>query len=152
MYTDALLQLSSAQAVTSTAFSTNTIDLLQARNIGAGGGDNDALNVLITVDTTVTAAGAATVNFQVVTSANANLSSPTIIGQTDAIPKAALTAGKQIVVPIPRSFINVPGQRYLGVQYTVTTGPLTAGAFTASVVLQGADSVGNFYASGFAVK
>jgi hypothetical protein len=40
-----------------------------------------------------TAAGAATVNFQVVTSDNANLSTPTIIGQTDAIPKANLVVG-----------------------------------------------------------
>lgn len=146
MYTDALLQLSSSQAVTATAFSTNTIDLLQARDIGAG----EQTHVLVNVEVAATAAGAATVNFQVVTSANANLSSPTIIGQTDAIGKASLTIGSQIAIPVPRSFINASGQRYLGLQYTVSTGPLTAGTFTAALVLQGVDSR-KTYANGFVV-
>ena len=152
MYTDALLQLSSSQVVTATAFSTNTIDLGVARNIAAGAGQHDALQILVNVELAALAAGAATVNFQVVTSANANLSTPTIIGQTDAIGKASLTAGKQIAIPVPRSFINVPGQRYLGLQYTIGTGPLTQGTFTAALVLQAVDSVNNFYASGFSIK
>jgi len=148
MITDANLTLSAAQAVTATAFSTNTIDLSQVRDIGAG----EELNIYVNVDTTATAAGAATVNFQIVTSANANLSSPTIIGQTDAIPKANLVAGKQIVIPIPRSFINQPGQRYLGLQFTVGTGPLTAGAFSSGVIIDAPDSGLKNYPSGFAVK
>jgi len=151
MFTDAQNTLSSAQAVTSTAFSTNTIDLSQARDVGAG----EELNVYVNVDTTATAAGAATVNFQIVTSANSNLSSPTIIGQTDAIPKASLVAGQQIIIPVPRSLINATGQRYLGLQYTVGTGPLTAGAFSAGVVIDAPDNtapVKKIYASGFTVK
>jgi hypothetical protein len=148
MITDANLTLSAAQAVTATAFSTNTIDLGVARDIGAG----EELNVYINVDVSATAAGAATVNFQVVTSANANLSTPTIIGQTDAIPKASLVAGNQITVPVPRSFINKLGQRYLGLQYTVSTGPLTAGSFSAGVVIDAADSGQKNYPSGFSVK
>lgn len=151
MITDFQAQLSSAQAVTASAVSTNTIDLSQIRDIGAG----EELNIAITVDTTVTAAGAATVNFQIITSAAANLSSPTIIGQTDAIPKANLAAGVgPLYLPIPRAFINTTGgggQRYLGLQYTVATGPLTAGAFTANVVIDAADSR-KFYPSGFTVN
>src|SRR5689334_6225524 len=130
MITDAFLVLSSAQAVTTSAVSTNTIDLSQARDIGPG----EQLYVSITVDTTVTAAGAATVNFQLITSAAANLSSPTIIIQTDAIGKASLAAGQRINLPIPHQTLAqgvALGQRYLGVQYTVGTGPLTGGAFTA---------------------
>lgn len=149
MLTDALLQLSSAQAVTSTAFSTNTIDLGAARDIGQG----EDLYVAIGVDEAATAAGAATVNFQIVTSPNANLSSPTIIGQTDAIAKTELTLGrKPIVIPVPSAALLAQpiGQRYFGLQYTVATGPLTAGKFTAHVVLEDS-GVGKNYASGFTV-
>lgn len=148
MLTDANLTLSASQAVTATAFSTNTIDLGVARDIGAG----EELNIYVNIEQTATAAGAATVNFQVVTSANANLSTPTIVGQTDAIPKASLVAGKQIMIPVPRSFINALGQRYLGLQYTVGTGPLTAGIFSAGVIIDAVDSGLKNYPSGYSVK
>lgn len=150
MITDAQNTLSSSQAVTSTAFSTNTIDLSQSRDVGGG----EEVNVYVNVEVAATAAGAATVNFQVVTSANANLSSPTIIGQTDAIPKASLIVGRQFLIPIPRSVLNALGQRYLGIQYTVGTGPLTAGTFSAGLMFDGADNNGDVkkaYPSGFAV-
>lgn len=150
MLTDALLQFSSAQAVTASAVSTNTVDLSQARDLGPG----EELHVSISVDTTVTAAGAATVNFQLITSASANLSSPTIIVQTDAIPKASLAAGARIDLPVPHQTLaqgTALGQRYLGVQYTVGTGPLTAGAFTAVGVIDFAD-VQKSYPSGFTVN
>lgn len=149
MMLDALLQLSAAQAVTVTAFSTNTIDLGVARDLGPG----DQLYVTFGVDTTATAAGAATVTFQIVTSANANLSSPTILVQSDAIPIAQLTAGRKpfALAITPQILTSLPnGQRYLGVQYTIGTGPLTGGSFTATVT----DTVPpgfQYYASGFSV-
>lgn len=149
MIVDALLQLSAAQAVTSTAVSTDTIDLLQNRDVGAG---ND-LYAIFTVDTAATAAGAATVNFQVISSASASLTSPTVLAQTDAIPKTDLTAGrKPIAVRISPQVLNsLPiGQRYLGVQYTVGTGPLTAGAFTCYITDSDV-SVNKNYPSGFTV-
>lgn len=149
MMTDALLQLSSAQAVTATAVSTNTIDLSQARDIGAG----IDFRAVFTVDVAATAAGAATVNFQVISSAAANLSSPTILVQTDAIAKTELTIGRRpIVLEIPASILAAQpiGQRYLGVQYTVTTGPLTAGSFSAALTDSPVD-VGKNYPSGFTV-
>lgn len=149
MLTDALLQLSSAQAVTATAVSTNTIDLSQVRDLGPG----TDLYATFTVDTAATASGAATVNFQVITSAAAALSSPTVLGQTDAIPKTDLTvARKPIVLCIPSATLLAQpiGQRYLGVQYTVGTGPLTAGAFSCTLTLSDV-SVGKNYPSGFSV-
>jgi hypothetical protein len=149
MITDALLQLSSAQTVTTSAVSTNTIDLSQNRDIGQG----VDLYAVFTVDEAATASGAATVNFQVITSASANLSSPTVLGQTDAIPKTDLTLGrKPISVMIPSSVLLAQpiGQRYLGVQYTVATGPLTAGKFSCAIA--DADiGVGKNYPSGFTV-
>lgn len=149
MLTDALLQLSSAQVVTASAVSTNTVDLSQVRDLGPG----KDLYVAITVDEAAAAVGAATVNFQIITSAAANLGSPTIIGQTDAIAKTDLTLGrKAIVVPIPPATLLAQpiGQRYLGLQYTVATGPLTAGKFSAAIV--DADiSINKLYPSGFSV-
>lgn len=149
MMTDALLQLSSAQAVTASAVSTNTIDLGTARDLGTGGD----LYAVFNVDVAATAAGAATVNFQVISSANANLSSANVIAQTDAIPKTDLTLGrKPIVVCIsPATLLALPvGQRYLGVQYTVATGPLTAGSFSAAITDSVVD-VNKNYPSGFTV-
>jgi hypothetical protein len=149
MITDAFLQLSSAQAVTATAVSTNTIDLSQARDIGPG----QDMYVHFTVDVAATAAGAATVNFQVISSAAAALTSPTILVQSDAIGKAELTAGRRpITLEIPATVLAAQpiGQRYLGVQYTVGTGPLTAGSFSAVLTDAKVDS-GKNYPSGFTV-
>jgi hypothetical protein len=149
MITDALLLLSSAQAVTASAVSTNTIDLGTSRDLGSG----EPLYAVFTVDTTATAAGAATVNFQVISSAAANLGTPTVLVQTDAIAKTELTAGRRpIILEIPPSVLAAQpiGQRYLGVQYTVGTGPLTAGAFTCNLVRDVQD-VGKYHASGFTV-
>lgn len=149
MLTDALLQLSSAQAVTTTAVSTNTIDLGVARDMAYG----KTLFAIVQVDETVTAAGAATVTFQIVTSAAAALSSPTVIAQTDAIGKAELTAGRKLIeIPVAPAVLNAQpvGQRYLGLQYTVATGPLTAGKFTATIT-DTPVSQNEYYASGFSV-
>lgn len=150
MMLDALLQLSSAQAVTATAFSTNTIDLGVARDVGAG----EDLYAVFGVDETATAAGNATVTFQVVSSANANLSSPHILSSTDAIPIADLVAGR---APInlcvnAAALTSLPqGERYLGVQYTIATGPLTAGKFTC-YISDSEVTTGKNYASGFTVS
>lgn len=149
MMLDDFLKLSSAQAVTATAVSTNTIDLGVARDLGPG----KQLYAVFGVDVAATAAGAATVNFQVITSAAAALTSPSIVAQTDAIAKTELTlARKPFAVAITPAMIaaNPNGQRYLGVQYTVSTGPLTAGSFTCYVT----DTLPpgtEYYASGFTV-
>jgi hypothetical protein len=149
MIVDAQNNFSSAQVVTASAVSTNTIDLSQARDVGTGA----TLYVVITVDSNVTAAGAGTVTFQVISSAAANLGSPTILGQTDAIGKAELPAGRRpIVIEVPSTVLAAQpiGQRYLGLQYTVGTGPLTGGSFTANLV-KDAQDIAKYYPSGFTV-
>jgi hypothetical protein len=149
MFLDKQLAVSEAQAVTVTAVSTNTIDLSTARDLGASD-----LNVVITVDEAATAAGAATVQFQIISSAAANLGSPTILGQTDAIAKTELTLGrKPIILKVPRAILLAQpiGQRYLGMQYAVATGPLTAGKFSAYFT-HDAQDIGKNYASGYSIS
>lgn len=149
MMTDALLQLSSAQVVTASAVSTNTIDLSQNRDIGAG----EDLYATFSVAEAAVAAGAATVDFQVITSAAADLSSPTVIGTSGPVPKADLTLGRKpfsICINASILLAQPVGQRYFGVQYVVATGPLTAGKFSCAIT---DTDVGGpkYYASGFSV-
>ena len=142
MITDKLLRVSEDQALTTTAVSTNTIDLSVARDVGEG----TALYMNFAV--TEALANGTSVKFEVISSAAANLGSPTVIGSTDAILTAALTLGKNVVVRINPDIAG-KGQRYLGARYTVV-GTMNAGKVTADVV----ETIGDgrkFYASGFTV-
>lgn len=142
MITDKLLRVSENQAVTVTAVSTDTIDLKVARDMGEG--HNLFMNFAVTAALT----GGTSVKFEVISSANANLSSPTVIGSSDAIVTADLTAGKNVAVAInPQIASN--GQQYLGARYTVS-GTYSAGTVTADVVETVQDGQ-KYYASGFSV-
>lgn len=124
MFIDKLLQVSNEQAVTASAASTDVIDFGQANpNVGL----DDRSNMVITVDESVTASGAATVTFSVQDSADN--SSFADVAVTAAIGKANLAAGQQVVIPMPTKL-----RRYCRVYYTVATGPLTAGKFSAQIV------------------
>jgi len=150
MITDAFLQLSAAQVVTATAVSTNTIDLSEARDMGAG----KDLYATFTVDVSAAAAGAATVQFQVISSAAANLGTPTVLVTTNPIGKAELPAGRlPIQLAIPASILAAQpiGQRYLGVQYEVATGPLNAGSAFSATISDSKVDIGKNYPSGFTV-
>lgn len=142
------------QAVTATAVSTNTYDTApltlgsnQPNDIGRG----EPLEVAISVLATVTAAGAATVNFELIQADDAALSvNVETLVQTGAVPKTSLTAGTLVALHYDRA-APLAARRYIGVRYTVGTGPLTAGTFTAALVKNIAD-VANIYAkSGFVV-
>ena len=142
MITDKLLRVSEDQAVTSTAVSTDTIDLGVARDMGEG----TPLYMNFAVTTAMT--GGTSIKFEVITSAAANLGSPTVIGSSDAILTAALTLGKNIVVRLNPDIAG-KGQRYLGARYTVS-GSYNGGKITADVV----ETIGDgqkYYASGFTV-
>ena len=97
---------------------------------------------------TTALANGTSVKFEVITSAAANLGSPTVIGSSDAILTAALTVGKNVVVRINPDIAG-KGKRYLGARYTVS-GTYNAGKVTADVV----ETIGDgqkVYASGFTV-
>lgn len=123
MILDKALQMSNGQAVTASAASTDVIDFGQTNpNVGK----DDLSKLVINVTEDVAASGAATVTFSIQDSADG--SSFANVLATAAYGKAALTAGTQIVIPMPHKL-----RRYCRVYYTVATGPLTAGKFTASI-------------------
>lgn len=124
MIIDKFLQVSDAQAVTASAASTDVIDFGQAR---PNTGMDDRTSMVITVDEAAAASGAATVTISVQDSADNSTFAD--VDVTAAIGKATLAAGYQIVIPMPTKL-----RRYCRVYYTVATGPLTAGKFSAQVV------------------
>ena len=134
------------QTVTGTnisVLSTNTIDLLQARDIGEG----ENLSLRIEVVTTVV--GATSIEVQAITSDDAGLTANvTVIGTTGAIPLAALTANARFVANLnPR--IGSRGQRFLGTRYVIV-GAGTAGSFLVDFGVETQDGQ-KFYPGGFAV-
>lgn len=126
MITDNEQYFSDSQAVTASAVSTHTVDLkTNVNDLGVGA----QAYLVVLVKETVTAAGSATVDFAYVDDDDPALGSPATLRSTGAIGKAALTAGAVVAIwQLPRNT-----QRYVGLSYTVATGPLTAGKFSAFV-------------------
>lgn len=126
MITDAQNRPSNGQSLvgSGTIVSTDSIDLLTPnRNIGRA----KAMRMFAVLPTALT--GATSVQAQVITSANSNLSSPTVIASGAVVPVASAGAGARILdTAIPGT-----GQRYLGLQY-VLVGTATAGTVTAGLV------------------
>lgn len=140
MYTDKENRFSDAQAVTASAIS-SVIDLGATGNVqgirvspalSRTFGEGEELDLVIQVDEDATAAGAATVVFTLESDDQADLAgTPTVHLTSPAVAKAALVEGYQWRVTLPKGIYK----RYLGVRYTVATGPLTAGKFTAFLTL-----------------
>lgn len=148
MITDALLQFDAANAsirAAATYVSTNTIDLSVNRDIGSGA----PIRILYNVD--VAFAGGTSVQPQTITSATANLGTPTVIDQGQIILLAALTLGALFVRFLPEltaATLGSTGQRYLGVQY-VSLGTFTVGSISARMVNDVQDV--KAYPSGFVI-
>lgn len=159
MYVDSQLEFSDAQAVTSTAISTNVIDLFAA--LGAGTpltaettidiGQGEDLYLVVQTQTTCTDTSSdATLTVTLESDSTANLAtSATVHASTGALAFATYaTAGTRVAT------ICLPSgsyERYLGVRYTVASGPLTAGAFDAFLTVDPA-GVRRVYKSGFTVS
>lgn len=147
MILDAQNLLSDAQALTATAVSDNAIDLgnvTPKRDIGAGEPMCLMFQVDVAADFTT---GNETYQFDLIQSANANLSSSTTL-ESRIIAASLLTAGSIHYVPIPPGAVTA---RYLGANYTLggTTPTLTV---TCALMPQ-KDTVSlQTYAKGYAIS
>lgn len=126
MYVDNNLVFSDAQAITSTGASTKSVDAATAlRNIGSG----EPIELVIQVATAASSASASTVTFALQDSADN--SSFTDVVVSPAVAMATMAAGAEVLrIQLPHTL-----RRYIQVNYTVATGPLTGGAFTAFLTL-----------------
>lgn len=146
MYVDTQTELSDAQAVTSTAISTNVIDLFAA--LGGGTaltaestidiGQGEDIYLVVQTQTAATDTGSdATLTVTLESDSAASLaSSPVVHFSSGALAFGTFSpAGTRLVT------LCLPAgsyKRYLGVRYTVVSGPLTAGAFDAFLTVDSA--------------
>ncbi|NTZ90462.1 Bbp16 family capsid cement protein [Agrobacterium tumefaciens] len=144
MIFDAQNLFSDAQVITASAPSTNVIDFgASGKPVGAAAnirkdlGRGSKVSLRVQMIEAALAAGAATLTVELQTDDNEAFSSPKTVWTSGAIGKASLVAG--YVFPIdylPRG----TDERYARLNYTVATGPLTAGKITAGVVAAGEDN------------
>lgn len=126
---------SDAQAITATANSTNVIDTLPSGgpNTKSGLGDGQDISLFAQVGPNAfTAAGAGTLTVTLVSADSADLATnPIVHFTTPALALAALAAHARIIgLDLPYGKYR----RYVGLVYTVATGPMTAGVITAGLV------------------
>jgi len=128
MILDTQALYSDDQAITSTADSTNILDL--AKNSGPG----EPVRLLIQVTTTF--AGGTDITIDLETDDNTDFSSLSTIASTSTIALATLVAGYKFSIDfVPRLM-----ERYSRLEYTVT-GTMSAGAITAGIIF---DEQSNF--------
>lgn len=159
MYVDKMTEFSDAQAVTATAISTNVLDLFSTvtggdtnitpnTRIDIGAGEDVYLVVSVPVAITDTSSDATLVvtleaadDAGLTTNAQVLYSTGTLAFATYA------SAGTRIcAVKIP----SFAARRYLGVRYTVASGPFTAGAIDAFLTTN--IDANRPYKSGFTVQ
>ncbi len=148
MILDTQTKLSDAQALTVTAISNNVLDLRNSASPAlVDEGLESGVWLILLVTTTFTAAGAATLTASLVSDSVVGLAaSPTVHFTTAAIPVAQMVAGATLArVQLPSGDY----ERYLGMSYTVGTGPFTAGVLSAFLVLDPQRNV--TYPGGFTV-
>lgn len=131
MYIDKQNELSDAQAVTATAISENVIDLgaePTTRDLGLSG--EPVWLVVKTVEDCTDSGSDATLTLTLESDSAAGLdSSATTHFSTGALAFAAFATAGTVVAAIPLPQGDY--ERYLGVRYTIGSGPLTAGKFDA---------------------
>jgi hypothetical protein len=154
MIMDKLLEFSDAQAVTATAISANVADLYPlgnqtvtnlTRDIGTG---EDLYLVVRTLAAATDAGSDATLTITLESDDNVGLTTPTVHYTSATMAFATFSpAGTELVkIKIPAGAY----ERYLGVRYTVASGPLTAGTFDAFIVKDA--QAYTTYKSGFTIS
>ena len=163
MIIDLQNQLADAVAITTatTTVSTNTLDLLRALN---GIGDGEPMAVVFTVEGngSVATTGAdftttdETYTFELITSAAANLSSPTVIssravsaaGTATEGGTSLLALGRRVVMNIPMDAVK---ERYFGSQI-VTAGTSPGLTYSANIVPLSFVQNNGVYADGITIS
>ena len=131
----------------------NVIDLNPSLGAANGGELAGALDVLVQVLQTLTSAGAATIQFQLVQADDANLTTNVqVLTQTDAFPFGLLVAGTREALNWARAAPYVP-RRFAGVRIIIAGAPLTnaTGQFYAVVGEGFHDSPARLFRTGFAI-
>ena len=147
MYVDNQGLLSDAQALTATAFSTNTYDS-GANTPSNDVGDGEPMCVAIGVDVAADFTSAnETYQFDIVQSANANLSSPDVLASR-IITAANLTLGSLRYIDVPA---GAQTKRFIGIQYTLggTTPTITV---TAAYAPKSMIQRNKIYAKGYTIS
>jgi uncharacterized protein (UPF0548 family) len=158
MYVDSQLELSDSQAVTSTAISSNVIDLF-GTNLGAGaqvaanviqdiGQGEDVYLVVQTAVACTDTSSDATLTITLETDTAVGLGSSTVVLNLGTLAFAAFATAGTVLARVKLPSFDY--KRYLGLRYTVAAGPLTAGAFDAFIT----NNIQNnkIYKSGFTVQ
>jgi hypothetical protein len=107
----------------------DVIDLTNVRDIGMG----EPLWLVVTVDTTATSGGAATLALNLLTDGDPALGSPVVLATSPTLALAALVAGAMIwavALPIEGNLY----ERYLGIQQVTGAAAFTAGKINANIV------------------
>jgi hypothetical protein len=133
MYVDKQAEFSDSQAVTATAISANVMDLVSnasgknpIRDIGTG---QDVYLVVLTAVAATDTGNDATLAVTLESDDNVGLTSATTHFSTGALAFAAFSPAGTVLAAIKLPSGNY--ERYLGVRYTVATGPLLTGQFDA---------------------
>lgn len=141
MILDKTLMFSELQAVTTTAPSTNVVDLGAVRDIGQG----EELWLTVRVGTAAASTASSTVTITLETDTTSAFGAAVTLASSGAIAKAALTANTEVwKIPVPEGV-----KRCLRLNYTVGTADLTAGTFDAFLSLDRRQH--SYYASGVPV-
>lgn len=159
MYIDNNLMFADGQAVTTTAIGSNVTDLFSVDSAGGTSMPNTAIDIgtgtghaylVVTTKGQYSGPGGATVNVSLESADDAGLSvNPQVHFSTGALAFAAFgPAGAKIArVRLPSGNYK----RYLGVRFTVASGPLTGGGSFNAFISTGVDA-NTPYKSGFIVQ
>lgn len=136
MILDQSLMFSDEQAITTSAASTNVVDLVDARDMGIG--DSPALKLLVSVPTAFTTdtTNASTLTIAIQGSTNSTTSNFTTLAQSPAYGVASLGAGAKLFpIDLPALPSGQAMPRYLRLSYSVGSAAFSTGALIGTLVL-----------------
>lgn len=137
MYVDSQLEFSNAQALTSTAISTNVVDLRpttsgQTLNLQQNDGAGEDVYLVVQTQTLITDSGSdATLAVTLESADDAGLTTNARVhasSGTLAFASYNTVGSKIMVLKLPQ---QIDYRRYLGLRFTIASGPFTAGAVDA---------------------